>query len=259
MNIKIDSSAISLNGVLRRFVGPSLREVARPDLSLRAMKAARVRLSIVGAVAQLTRERPLADIAVREICDLAQVAPATFFNYFPSKEDVLVYYMRLWSIPVTLLCRAAVERGGALDAITIVFDYTAGEMEQDPRLMLEMIAYIAQAQEPPRPLSISRAERLLAFPDLPEAAEVEPQTLDDLFTSLLQQALRTGDLAPALSLQAVVLLLKTIFYGVPLAARRESGATIRQAYHEVLAVLLAGLKPAEKRGAHEAEPHTNTV
>ena len=48
---------------------------------------------------------------------LAQVAPATFFNDFPSKEDVLVYDIRLWSIPVTLQCRAVAAQGRVLDAV----------------------------------------------------------------------------------------------------------------------------------------------
>jgi len=237
---------ISLDEALTRFrATPSGEGVGLP-LPLREKKFARVRLAILSAVLQLTKERSLADISVREICEVAQVAPATFFNYFPGKEDVLVYYMRLWSIPVALLCRAMAARETALAAISAVFDYTAREMEQDPRLMFEMIAYIAQAQEPPQPPSISRAERLLAFPDLLGAEEVAAQSLDELFTALLRQALRAGELSPSTSIEAVALLLKTIFYGVPLATRREGGQTVRHAYHAVLAVLLAGLKQEEE-------------
>jgi AcrR family transcriptional regulator len=236
---------ISLDEALTRFRATSSGEGASLRLPLREKKFARVRLAILSAVVQLTKERSLADISVREICQVAQVAPATFFNYFPSKEDVLVYYMRLWSIPITLQCRAVAAQRTAFDAVFAVFDYTAREMEQDPHLMFEIIAYIAQAQEPPQPPSISRAERLLAFPDLPGAEEVEPQSLDELFTALLQRALHAGELSPSTSIQAVALLLKTIFYGVPLATRGEGSQTIRHAYYAVLAVLLAGLKQEE--------------
>jgi AcrR family transcriptional regulator len=249
---------ISLGEALTRFSATPVGEGADLRLPLREKKFARVRLAILAAVVQLTKERSLVDVAVREICEMAQVAPATFFNYFPGKEDVLVYYMRLWSIPVALLCRSTAERGSTRDAIAAVFDYTAAEMEQHPRLIFEMIAYIAQAQQPPQPLSISRAERLLAFPELPGAENVEPQSLDDLFTSLLQQGLRAGELSPSISIEAVALLLKTIFYGVPLATRREGGQIVRHAYHEVLDVLLAGLKPDERRNPYAAEPASNT-
>lgn len=236
-------------------------EVTGLRLPLREMKFARVRLAILSAVLRLTKERSLADISVREICELAQVAPATFFNYFPSKEDVLVYYMRLWSIPVTLQCRAAAAQGTVFDAVAAVFDYTAREMEQDPRLMFEIIAYIAHAKEPPQPPSISRAERLLAFPGHPDAEDVEPQSIDELFTALLKQAVRAGELPSSVSIEAVALLLKTMFYGVPLATRREGVHTVRRAYrayHEVLDVLLASLKQEERSETHEENTEHRT-
>jgi AcrR family transcriptional regulator len=227
-----------LDEALARFRTPPVGESADLRLSLRDRKFARVRLAILSAVLHLTRERALADIAVREICTLAQVAPATFFNYFPSKEEVLVYYMRLWSIPVILQCRALAAQKTPLAAIRAVFDYTAHEIEQHPRLMFEIIAYIAQAREAPQAPSISLAERLLAFPDLLGAEMVEPQALDELFPSLIEQALVAEELLPASSVAAIALLLKTIFYGVPLATRREGEQVIHHAYHEALDILL---------------------
>ncbi len=258
MNMKLDDNIVLLGDALTRFTSAHEGEVTGLGLSLREKKFACVRLAILSAVLRLTKERSLADISVREICELAQVAPATFFNYFPSKEDVLVYYMRLWSIPITLQCRAVAVQGTVLDAIAAVFDYTARETEQNPRLMFEIIAIIAHAKEPPGPPSLSRAERLLAFPGLPGAEDVEPQSIDELFTALLQQAVHTGALSFSVSIEAVVLLLKTMFYGVPLATRREGVHTVRHAYHEVLDVLLAGLKQEEKNKAHEEETEQRT-
>jgi AcrR family transcriptional regulator len=261
MDIKLDDNLVSLGDALTRFTSAHEGEVTGLRLPLREKKFARVRLAILSAVLRLAKERSLADISVREICELAQVATATFFNYFPSKEDVLVYYMRLWSIPVTLQCRAAAAQGTVFDAVAAVFDYTAREMEQDQRLMFEIIAYIAHAKQPPQPPSISRAERLLAFPDHPDAEDVEPQSIDQLFTALLQQAVRTEELSSSVSIEAVALLLKTMFYGVPLATRREGVHTVRRAYHEVLDVLLANLKQEEGSKTHEenTEHRTDTA
>jgi AcrR family transcriptional regulator len=252
MNINLDDNVVSLGEVLTHFPVPTSREEVGLRLPLREKKFARVRLAILSAVLQLMQERSLAAISVREICEVAQVAPATFFNYFPSKEDVLVYYMRLWSLPVTLLCRMVAAQRTVLDAVVAVFDYTAREMEQSPRLMFEIIAYIAQATEPPHPPALTRAERLLAFPNLPGAEEVEPQSIDELFAALLEQAVRARELPSSLEIEAVALLLKTIFYGVPLATRREGARTIRRAYHEALEVLLGSWR-TEKRGIRYEE------
>jgi AcrR family transcriptional regulator len=172
MNINLDDNLISLGEVLAHFNATTSGEGVGLRLPLREKKFARVRLTILSAVLQLMQERSLADISVREICELAQVAPATFFNYFPSKEDVLVYYMQLWSIPVTLQSRAVAAQRTVLDGVVTVFDFTAHEIEQYPRLMFEIIAYIALATEAPHPSSLTRAERLLAFPDLPGTSDV---------------------------------------------------------------------------------------
>ena len=166
MNTNFDDTIVSVGEALTHFNATPSGEGVGLCLPLREKKFARVRLTILSVILQLTKERSLADISVREICELAQVAPATFFNYFRSKEDVLVYYMQLWSIPVTLQCRAVAAQGTVLDAVVAVFDYTAHEMEQYPRLMFEIIAYIAHATEPPHLPSLTRAERLLAFPNL---------------------------------------------------------------------------------------------
>ena len=53
-------------------------------------------------------------------------------------------------------------------------------------------------------------------------------------------------------------MLKTMFYGVPLATRRKGVHTVRHAYHEVLDVLLAGLKQEEKSKTHEEETEQRT-
>lgn len=253
MNIKLDDNIVSLGEALTHFNATLSGEGVGLRLPLREKKFARVRLAILSTVLHLTKERSLADISVREICDVAQVAPATFFNYFPSKEDVLVYYMQLWSIPVTLLCRAVATQRTVLDAVVAVFDCTAHEMEQYPRMMFEIIAYIAHATEPPHPISLTRAERLLAFPDLPGAEGVEPQSIDELFNAQLKQAISAGELPSSLETEAVALLLKTIFYGVPLATRREGVRVIRRAYHEALEVLLGSWRTEKRRSPHEED------
>lgn len=258
MNKNLDDNLFSFGEALTHINATLSGEGAGVRLPLREKKFARVRLEILSVVLQLLKERSLADISVREICELAQVAPATFFNYFPSKEDVLVYYMQLWSISVTLQCRAVTAQRTVLDAIVNVFDFTAHEIEQNPRLMFEIIAYIAHVSEPPHPPSLTRAELLLVFPDLPGATDVETQTIDELFTTQLKQAFHAGELPSSLSTEALALLLKTIFYGVPLANRRESIHSIRRAYHEVLDVLLGSWRTEKKGTRYEEETESGT-
>jgi AcrR family transcriptional regulator len=246
---------ILLSDTLARFRDASTGGRSGTRVPLREYKVARVRLAILSAVVQLTLDRSLADISVREICEDAQVAPATFFNYFPSKEDVLVYYMRLWSIPLALRCRDAATGASSespLATLKAVFDDTAAQMERAPRLMFEIIAYIAHAPALPQYPAITRAERLLAFPDLPGAEEVEPQSIDDLLTTVLTLAMGAGELPLGPSVDSAALALKALFYGVPLATRRDGVAGIRHAYRAALDLFLERLQK-DGQDEHPAE------
>ena len=60
-----------------------------PDRSRRERRKAEVRARIVAAGLDLFREHGFAETKVAEICDRADIAHKTFFNHFPSKQDLV--------------------------------------------------------------------------------------------------------------------------------------------------------------------------
>jgi AcrR family transcriptional regulator len=60
-----------------------------PDLSRRERRKAEVRARILAAGLELFRARGFADTKVSDICERADVAHKTFFNHFPSKQELV--------------------------------------------------------------------------------------------------------------------------------------------------------------------------
>ncbi len=61
------------------------------SLDLRARRRSRTRLMIQAEAFRLFAEKGYAETTVEEIADAAAISPRTFFRYFPTKEDVVLW------------------------------------------------------------------------------------------------------------------------------------------------------------------------
>jgi AcrR family transcriptional regulator len=186
-------------------------------------------------------------LSVKALCERVQISEATFFNYFPKKEDLIVYLDRLWTLELNWYGRQATEQKRGLSVIETLFRYTSIQIQKKPGLMGEIIAHEARARERHAGPEITPAERMIAFSDLDDINSLPDDSLENLLRSSLQAGIDQGELPPNTAIAAAMVALVSIFYGVPLAMQHANPAAISAMYRQQLALLWAGLRAVAQK------------
>src|ERR687886_66340 len=79
---------------LRRWQNGSMTSLPEPDraaVGLRERKRARTKAAIQQQALRLFREQGYEATTIEQIAEAAEFSPSTFFRYFPTKEDVVMY------------------------------------------------------------------------------------------------------------------------------------------------------------------------
>ena len=210
--------------------------------SLRERKFARTRLSLADAATRHLEAASFETLSVKALCERVQISEATFFNYFPRKDDLIIYLDRLWTLELNWYGRQAADQQRGLAVIEALFRYTSIQIQKKPGLMGEIIAHEARARERSHGMEITLAERLMAFPDLTGIEDLSDDSLESLLRSALQDAIDQGNLPANSAIAAAMVALVSIFYGVPLAMQHANPAAIGAMYRQQLSLLWAGLR-----------------
>ncbi len=211
-------------------------------MSLRERKLAQTRIAIMEAVVAMLAERSLADITVREISEAVNISEMTFFNYFPSKTDVIVYFVQVWSVRMQWEMAQVLERTGSyLEAVETLFTTTAVLIQETPGVMDEIVAFQALNHEPRTFNPMSTAEYDQLFPDHPGVEQIEGQGIEIIFQKALEGAVESGELPVQTDIHLVILMLANIFFGTPMLTRRMQLDPV-YIYRQQLAMVWRGVR-----------------
>ncbi|HEY4349110.1 MAG TPA: TetR family transcriptional regulator [Gaiellaceae bacterium] len=114
-------------------------------LGLRERKKQRTRHTIIEVATKLFAERGYTETTLAQIADAAEIAPSTFFNYFPSKVDIV--FALVGAITESARERIVVRPEGerAADAIVSWIKNDLAEVEQPYTEALRLIPRIIES------------------------------------------------------------------------------------------------------------------
>jgi AcrR family transcriptional regulator len=168
------------------------------DAGLRERKKQRTREAIVDAALRLFDERGFEQTTIADIAEAADIAPRTFFGYFPSKEDVV---FADFPAEVDALAERLRERDEGETAIEALRGFIAGVIEQadlqdERELCRKRVVRQSEALDAHRRALMGRMEDMLAeavardFGDRP--GDLRPQMIASAAVAALGSLDRSG-------------------------------------------------------------------
>jgi AcrR family transcriptional regulator len=185
-------------------------------MSLRKEKAARLKLSVLDHTLRLIGKKSFDDLYVDEICEKVKISKVTLFKYFPQKEDILLYYFRVWCLKRAVELRDKPKEG--LAGITYLFDKLSEDCEVHPGIILSLLGYLADLRRPPKPFPLKPEEKRLLYSDHKEIHLIEILSLDQMIEKFCLEAIFRKEITKSSNTRDLTNLLTSMFYGSVLTA-----------------------------------------
>lgn len=180
-------------------------------MSLRKEKAALLKLAVLDHTIKLIGKKPFDDLYIDDICLKVKISKVTLFKYFPTKEDILAYYFRVWCLRRSVELIEKPKEGS--QGIFYLFDCLSEDFDQHPGIILSVVSYLSNPKRPLKPFPLKPEEKKLLFPHLERAVEVDILSLDQMFEKFVLEAVFKKEITKTGSTKDVTYLLSTLFYG----------------------------------------------
>lgn len=212
------------------------------NITIRQRKHARTKLSILHALLARIESSSLESISIKDLCQDANIAQATFFLYFQHKASILDYFIQLWGAEITWQSQQRGDGERGLAVIERIFDYAGMRAEQRPMLMAEVVSYAARRREIESSPPLSSAELGFAFPEYHDIDKITPQDLVSIFSSHLKEAVAHGELPTFCDLDSALPTLLAIFFSTPILSASSKDGDVRSHYRRQLRLVWSALR-----------------
>lgn len=209
-------------------------------MSLRKEKAARLKVHVLDTTLKLVGKRPFEDLYVDDICEKVKISKVTLFKYFPQKEDILLYYFRVWclgrSVDLTLKPKEGIQ------GVYYLFDKISESYEEHPGLLLSLIGYFSDFRRPPKPFPLKPEEKKILFPEIENVTNVEILSLDQMLEKFTLEAIFRKEITKTISTRDITNLFTSIFIGGIVAAHLNQLNPAKIFFRKNLDLTLRGLQ-----------------
>lgn len=209
-------------------------------MGLRKEKAARIKLSVLDQTLRLIGKKPFQDLYVEEICGKVKISKVTLFKYFPQKEDILLYYLRVWCYRRAVELRDKPKAGMA--GVMYLSDKLCDDAENYPGLLLSLLGYLSDLKRPPKPFPLKAEEKILLYPLILDAASIEIHSLEQMIESFVLEAIFKKEITRTTSTKEITNLITSIVYGSLATAHITQQSALRIFFRRNIDLALKGLQ-----------------
>ncbi len=209
-------------------------------MGLRKEKAARLKIAILDHTLKLLSKRAFEDLYVDEICAKVKISKVTLFKYFPQKEDILLYYFRVWCLKRAVELKEKPREGMA--GLQFLFDKISEDYENHPGLMLSLVAYLADLKRTHKPFPLKLEEKKLIFPEAEDIQGVETQSIDQMFERFALEAIFRKEITRTTSTRDISNMLMSVFYGSVITAHINQLTPLKIFFRKNLEMTFKGLQ-----------------
>ncbi len=208
-------------------------------MSLRKEKAAIIKLSVLDHTIKMIGTKSFDKIHVDEICKKTKISKVTLFKYFPQKEDLLLYYFRVWSLRRLVELKEKPREG--LAGIQYLFDKISEDFEAHPGIILSWVGYLSDMGRTIKPFPLKAEEKKLLFPEVKDIQLIELQSLDQMIEKFSLEAIFKKEITKTTSTRDITNAFMAIFYGSIINAYINQVNPAKMFFRKNVETLLKGL------------------
>ena len=180
-------------------------------MTLRKEKAAKLKLGILEHTLKLIGKKPFDDVYVDDICASVKISKVTLFKYFPQKEDILLYYFRIWCFHRSVELSQKPKEG--LQGLYFLFDKLGESLESHPGVIHGLLEYLVNLKRPSKAFPVKPEEKKLMFLKMPNSTAIDIQSLEQMIEKFALEAIFKKEITRSSSTRELTNFILTIFYG----------------------------------------------